>query len=81
MGIRDLATEEFRSQIVTERESWILDNKDKNPNLTVAQNADLIEPGMEFAPPDFRQAVEKEVKQIASTPSTPRTARAPGRRS
>ena len=41
-----------------------LDNKDKNPNLTVAQNAELIEPGMEFAPPAFRQAVEKEVKEV-----------------
>jgi len=36
--------------------SWIIDNKDKNPNLTVAQNAELVEPGMEFAPPAFRQA-------------------------
>jgi isocitrate dehydrogenase len=58
----DLATEEFRDQVVTERESWILDNKDKNPNLTVEQNAEMVEPGMEFAPPEFRQAVEKEVK-------------------
>jgi isocitrate dehydrogenase len=60
----DLATEEFRDKVVTERESWILDNKDKNPNLTVAQNAELVEPGMEFAPPEFRQAVEKEVQQV-----------------
>src|SRR6202011_3823945 len=30
----------------------------------VAQNADAIEPGMEFAPPAFRQAVEKEVKEV-----------------
>jgi isocitrate dehydrogenase len=60
----ELATEEFRDQVVTERESWILDNKDKNPNLTVAQNAELVEPGMEFAPPTFRQAVEVEVKGV-----------------
>ena len=44
-----LATEEFRDQIVTERESWILDNKDKNPESDVEQNAALIEPGLEFA--------------------------------
>src|SRR4030088_1504872 len=56
----ELATEEFRAHVVTERESWILDNKDRNPNLTVAQNAEQIEPGMEFAPPAFRQTVEKE---------------------
>ncbi|HEV2615696.1 MAG TPA: NADP-dependent isocitrate dehydrogenase, partial [Candidatus Acidoferrales bacterium] len=59
-----LAKEEFRERIVTERESWILDNKDKNPNLTVAQNAEMVEPGMEFAPPAFRESVEKEVKGV-----------------
>src|SRR6202011_2244302 len=40
----ELATEEFRDGIVTERESWILDNKDKNANLSVEQNAEMIEP-------------------------------------
>ncbi|MGA7400004.1 MAG: NADP-dependent isocitrate dehydrogenase [Candidatus Sulfotelmatobacter sp.] len=60
----ELATEEFRDKVVTERESWILDNKDKNPNLTVAQNAELVEPGMEFAQPEFRHAVEQEVKEV-----------------
>src|SRR3979409_875227 len=53
----ELATEEFRAQVVTERESWIIDNKDKNPNISVADNAAMTEPGMEFAPPAFRQAV------------------------
>jgi isocitrate dehydrogenase len=60
----ELATEEFRDKVVTERESWILDNKDKNPNLTVEENANLAEPGLEFAPPEFRQAVYKEVKDV-----------------
>jgi isocitrate dehydrogenase len=58
----ELATEEFRDQVVTERESWILDNKDKNHNLTIEENAYLVEPGLEFAPDDFRLAVCKEVK-------------------
>ena len=60
----ELATEEFREQVVTERESWILDNEDKNPNLTVAQNAEMVEPGLEFAQPEFRKAVEQEVKEV-----------------
>jgi isocitrate dehydrogenase len=60
----ELATEEFRDKVVTERESWILDNKDKNTSLSVAENAELVEPGMEFAPPAFRQAVEQEVKEV-----------------
>ena len=60
----EVATEEFRDQVITERESWIVGNKDNDPSLTVAQNAEAVEPGMEFAPPAFRQAVEKEVKQV-----------------
>jgi isocitrate dehydrogenase len=60
----ELATEEFRDQAVTERESWILDNKDKNPSLTVEENANLIEPGLEFATEEFRESVYKEVKSI-----------------
>ncbi len=63
----ELATQEFRDKVVTERESWILDNKDKNPNLTVAENAVLVEPGMEYAPPEFRASVEKEVKEVLDT--------------
>ena len=60
----ELATQEFRGQVVTERESWILDNKDKSPNLTVAENANMIEPGMEYAPAEFRKEVEKEVQGV-----------------
>ena len=60
----ELATEEFRQQMVSERESWILDNKDQNPNLSVEQNAARIEPGLEFAPEEFRQSVYKEVQRV-----------------
>ncbi len=60
----ELATQEFRDQVVTERESWILDNKDKNPNLSAEENGNLIEPGLEFAPPEFGQSVFKEVKDV-----------------
>ena len=60
----ELATEEFRGQIVTERESWILDNKDKNPNLTIEENASLTEPGLEFATEEFRQSIYQEVRDV-----------------
>jgi len=60
----EVATKEFRDQVVTERESWIIDNKDKNPNLSADENAALIEPGIEFAPPEFRQSVAKEVERV-----------------
>src|SRR5881398_4215515 len=59
----ELAAEEFRDQVVTERESWILDNKDKNPALTVEQNAAMIEPGLERATDAFKKTVYEEVKK------------------
>jgi isocitrate dehydrogenase len=58
----ELARDEFRNYVVTERESWILDNQDKNPNLTIEQNAHMIEPGMEFASESFKQEIYQEVK-------------------
>ena len=60
----EVATEEFRDQTVTERESWILGNQEADPGLTVEQNAALIEPGLEFAPPPFRDAVYLEIKSV-----------------
>jgi isocitrate dehydrogenase len=60
----EVATQEFRAQTVTERESWILGNLEANPGLTVEQNAALIEPGLEFAPPSFRDSVNTEVKSV-----------------
>ncbi|HEY6270862.1 MAG TPA: NADP-dependent isocitrate dehydrogenase [Terriglobales bacterium] len=63
----EVAREEFRDRIVTERESWILDNQDKNPNLSVEQNAQMIEPGMEFAPESFKQEIYKEVKTASDS--------------
>ena len=60
----EVATEEFRDRVVTERESWILDNQDKNSSLSAEQNADLVEPGLEFAPEEFRKSVYAEVKAV-----------------
>src|SRR2546427_1517392 len=58
----ELAREEFRAQTVTERESWILDNLDKNPALTMEQNAAMIEPGLERATDAFKNTLYDEVK-------------------
>jgi isocitrate dehydrogenase len=59
----ELAKKEFRNQIVTERESWILDNKDRNANLTVEQNAAMVEPGLEHATAAFQAEVCGEVQR------------------
>jgi isocitrate dehydrogenase len=60
----EIARDEFRAQVITERESWIVDNKDKNPNLTPEQNAAMIEPGLEQATESFRKEVAAEVKTV-----------------
>ena len=49
----EVATEEFRDQIVTERESWILGNVEAKPGISIEENAALIEPGLEFGSPSF----------------------------
>jgi len=58
-----LAKEEFRNETVTERESWILNNKDTTPDLSVEANAALVEPGLDMASEAFRQKVCQEVKE------------------
>jgi isocitrate dehydrogenase len=59
----ELATAEFRQHIVTERESWILDNKDREASLSAEANAALIEPGLEQATEEFRKTVCAEVQR------------------
>ncbi len=63
----EVATQEFRDQIITERESWILGNLEANPNLSVEENAALIEPGLEFANDEFRNAVYTEVRNVIAS--------------
>jgi len=60
----ELARDEFRAQIVTERESWILDNVDKNPALSVEQNAAMVEPGLAQGTESLRKEVYAEVKRV-----------------
>ena len=59
----ELAKEEFRSQIISERESWIVDNQDRDANLSVEKNAAMIEPGLEQATEAFKKEIYAEVKQ------------------
>jgi isocitrate dehydrogenase len=60
----ELATQEFRNDVITERESWIVDNRDRNPQLTIEQNAAMVEPGLEQATEEFRKEVYGEVKSV-----------------
>jgi isocitrate dehydrogenase len=63
----DLAREEFRAQTITERESWIIDNLDKNAQLSVEENATLVEPGLEQATDAFKKTIYAEVKHTIET--------------
>ncbi len=58
----ELAKEEFREYVVTERESWILDNKDRHPDMSIEANAARVEPGLEMATDAFKQQIYDEVK-------------------
>ena len=60
----EVAVDEFRDAIVTERESWILGNLEANPGLTIEQNAAMVEPGLEHAPQKFRDEIYAEVKHV-----------------
>jgi len=57
----ELAKQEFRQHIVTERERWVLEGKDKNPGASVEELAALLEPGLEMATESFKKNVFKEV--------------------
>ncbi len=61
-----LAKREFRDQVVTERESWILGNKEAQPGLTAQENARMIDPGFGMMSPaqqaDITQEVEAALK-------------------
>ena len=58
----ELAKREFRNDIVTERETWILGNKEANPDLTVEENARMIDPGFDMMAPDKQQEILNEVE-------------------
>jgi isocitrate dehydrogenase len=62
-----LARENFRDQIVTERESWILGNKDADAALTAEANARMIDPGYDMMTPDQKAKIVKEVEGVLSS--------------
>jgi isocitrate dehydrogenase len=57
-----LAVREYRDRVVTERESWILGNKEAKPDMTVEANAREVDPGYDMMTPDQRAKVRKDVE-------------------
>ncbi|MEO0456253.1 MAG: NADP-dependent isocitrate dehydrogenase [Cyanobacteria bacterium P01_A01_bin.114] len=60
----ELATTEFRADCVTEQESWVLSNKEQNPDISLEDNARKIEPGYDALTPEKQAAVRDQVKAI-----------------
>jgi isocitrate dehydrogenase len=66
-----LAKTKFRDECVTQRESWILGNKEHNPNISDEENAKLVEPGYDMLVDEKKAVVVDEVRQtLASIWST-----------
>eukprot|EP00050_Salpingoeca_kvevrii_P006100 m.287410 g.287410 ORF g.287410 m.287410 type:complete len:475 (-) comp11770_c0_seq1:142-1566(-) len=61
-----VATSQFRDQVVTERESWILDNYDRGTTDAV-KNAQAIEPGYDMMTDAQQQKLVDEVKGVLSS--------------
>jgi len=57
-----LATREYRDRVVTERESWILGNKEAKPELSAEENARDVEPGYDMMTADQQATVRTEVE-------------------
>jgi isocitrate dehydrogenase len=58
-----LAKREFRNETVTERETWILGNKEQKPGISVEENAKAIDPGFDMMSPDQKNDIKKEVEE------------------
>jgi len=57
-----LAAREFRGQTVSERESWILGNREANPQIGIEENARAIDPGYDLMTEDNKAKVRKEIE-------------------
>ncbi len=60
----EVAVQAFRDQCVTERESWILGNKESNADLSAEANACMIDPGFDMMTPDQKAKLVKEVEGV-----------------
>jgi isocitrate dehydrogenase len=58
---------EFRNHVITERESWIIDNADKKAGITAVENAKAIEPGFDMMAPQQQEKIVKEVEETIKT--------------
>jgi len=63
----ELVINEFRDDCITERESWILENLENNHEISIEQNARLIEPGFDKLNNSKRNDICEEIKHVISS--------------
>ncbi len=63
----ELATSEFRHECVTERESWILSNKENKSDISLEENARMVDPGFDSLTPEKKQEIVKEVETVLNS--------------
>lgn len=61
-----VATREFRASVVTERESWIIDNKDRGV-ANVVDNCKAIEPGYDMMTDAQQKGLRDEVESVINS--------------
>ncbi len=61
-----VAARDFRSETVSERESWILSNREADANISAEDNARAIEPGYDLMTEDNKAKIRKEVEACLS---------------
>jgi isocitrate dehydrogenase len=59
----ELAAREFRNETVSERESWILSNREHNPDISIEDNARQVDPGYEMMTPAKQKEICAEVEK------------------
>jgi isocitrate dehydrogenase len=61
-----VAQNEYRDRVVTQRESWIIDNVDRKPHISIEENSKAIDPGYDMMTEaqqnDIRLEVETALK-------------------
>jgi isocitrate dehydrogenase len=62
----ELAATKYRDKTISQRESWILGNKEKNPEISSADNARSIEPGFDNMTGTQKEGIIKEINETVA---------------
>jgi isocitrate dehydrogenase len=57
-----LAQRDFRNDVITQRESWIIDNVDRKPGISIEDNAKAIDPGYDMMTAAQQAEIRAEIE-------------------